>query len=42
MFVLLLHEKYLTDQATFLHMPQQHSCCDMCKFVAWLDLENTN
>ena len=41
-FGLLLHKQYWTDQGTFLHMPQQHSCCDMCKIVTWLDPENTN
>ena len=25
------------DQVIILHMPQQLSCCGMCKIVTWLD-----
>ena len=34
---LLLFLVYQFNQITILHMPQQLSCCGMCKIVTWLD-----
>ena len=38
--ILLLFEKWWSDQITILHMSRQLSCRDMCKFVTWSDYYN--
>ena len=40
--LLILHDKWSSDQVPILHMSWQLSCHDMCKFVIWLKHKNTN